>query len=88
VIGHVVDLSPQGVKLISEEPIGVQEEYRLRMRFPGKEGGREEHILDAVCRWCRPDDDNPDFYLAGFQIRHLADEDAEFIRKMISEFGM
>ena len=87
VIGHVVDISPQGLKLITDEAIGVQEEYRLRMRFPGAKSGLGELIFDAICRWCRKDD-NPDFYLAGFRIQNLKSEEANFIQGMIAEFGM
>lgn len=87
VVGHIVDLSPGGIMLISDEPINVQEEYRLRMRFPGAESSRKELILDAVCRWCR-EDENPEFYIAGFQIAHLPSEAAEFLQGLITEFGM
>ena len=34
VVGHIVDISPKGIMLITDEPITVHEEYRLRMRFP------------------------------------------------------
>lgn len=87
VVGHIVDISPQGIMLISDEPITVQEEYRLRMRFPGAGSGQEELILDAVCRWCR-EDENPEFYLAGFQIQELPADATNFIRNLITEFGM
>lgn len=87
VVGHVVDISPHGLMLITEEAIGVQEEYRLRMHFPGAESMQDELIFDAVCRWCRKDD-NPAFYLAGFQIQNLSPEEADFIQGMITELGM
>ena len=87
VVGHVVDISPQGLMLITDEPIAIEEEYRLRMRFPGAESSLDELIFDAVCRWCR-EDENPAFYLAGFQIRNLMPEEANFIQGMINEFGL
>ncbi len=89
VVGHVVDISTRGVKLITETPIGVQEEYRLRMRFPGRNGSpHTELMLDAVCKWCRADNDNPEFFLVGFQIRNINAEEADCIRRMIRELGM
>lgn len=87
VVGHIVDISPQGIMLITDEPITVQEEYRLRMRFPGAGSEQEELIFDAVCRWCR-EDDNPEFYIAGFQIQELPEAAANFIQGLIAEFGM
>ena len=73
--------------LISEEPIAVHEEYRLRMRFPGVINEQDELIFDAVCRWCRPDD-NPAFYVSGFQIQDLLPEETRFIQELINEFGV
>ena len=87
VVGHIVDISSQGIMLITDEPIPVQEEYRLRMRFPGSGTEQEELIFDAVCRWCRPDK-NPDFYLAGFHIQAIPAEAETFFQGLIAEFGM
>lgn len=87
VVGHVVDISPEGLMLITDEPIPVQEEYRLRMRFPGSGSEQQELLFDAVCRWCR-EDENPEFYLAGFQIQELPEKSANFIQGLIAEFGM
>ena len=87
VVGHIVDISPEGIMLITDEPITVQEEYRLRMRFPGTGSSQEELVLEAVCRWCR-EDENPEFYLAGFQIQDLPQDAEFFLQGLIAEFGM
>jgi len=87
VVGHVVDITHRGLMLISDEPIAVQEEYRLRMRFPGVASRQEELIFDASCRWCRQDE-NPAFYMAGFQIKDLLPEETRFIQNLIDEFGV
>jgi hypothetical protein len=87
VVGHIVDISSEGIMLITDEPITVQEEYRLRMRFPGTGSSQEELVLEAVCRWCR-EDENPEFYLAGFQIQDLPQDAERFLQGLIAEFGM
>lgn len=87
VVGHIVDISSGGIMLITDEPISVQEEYRLRLRFPGTELDQEELIFDAVCRWCRQDE-NPDFYIAGFHIQDIPIEAENFFQGLIAEFGM
>ena len=87
VLGHVVDISPQGVLLITDEPLVPGESRRLRMRFPGMSTSRDELIFDAVCRWCRPDE-NPAFYLVGLQIQNVLPEEADFIQGMIRELGL
>lgn len=87
VLGHVVDISPRGVMLITEEQLVPGKEYRLRMRFPGMSSSRDELIFEALCRWCRPDE-NPAFYLTGLQLQNLPPEEANFIQGMISELGL
>lgn len=87
VIGHVVDISPRGVMLITDELLATEQEFNLRMRFPGMSSSRDELIFEAVCRWCRPDE-NPAFYLAGFEIQNLPPEEANFIQGMINELGL
>lgn len=87
VVGHAVDISQQGMMLLSDEPVAVHEEYRLRMRFPGVAYDQEELIFNAVCRWCRQDD-NPAFFVAGFQIQNLLPEETRFIQSLIDEFGI
>lgn len=89
VIGHAIDISQNGLMLISDVPVDVHEDFRLRMRFPGVgiADDQEELIFDAVCMWCRQDD-NPAFYLVGFQINNLLSEEARFIQSLIDEFSV
>ena len=88
VIGHVMDITTtQGLMLLCDEPITVQEQYRLIMKFSkGYVSGRKELVFDATCRWCREDED-PSFYLAGFQIQKLLPQEVQFIQSLIDEFG-
>lgn len=87
VVGHIVDISSEGIMLITDDPITVHEEYQLRVRFPGTGTSQEELLVDAVCRWCR-EDENPDFYIAGFQIQDLSADAVSFLQGLIAEFGM
>ncbi len=86
VVGHLIDLSPKGLMLLSDDPIAVNEEYRLRMRLPQDIIGRDDVVFSAVSRWCHPDD-NPDFHVTGFKIHDLAGETEKTITSLIEEFG-
>lgn len=86
VLGHLMDISPKGLMLLSDEPVAENEEYRLRMRLPKEVSGREEVVFEAVSRWCRQDE-NPDFYVVGFQIKDMGSETKESISHLIEEFG-
>ena len=86
VIGYLVDLTPEGAMVISEEPINPGEIFRLRMDLP--EDISDKACLDFQARsvWCKPDID-PHFYGTGFQILDLKGEDIQIIERMIQEYG-
>ncbi len=86
VVGHLIDLSPKGLMLLSDEPIAVNEEYRLRMKLPKGVASTEDVIFGAVSRWCHPDD-NPDFHVTGFQIQDLDGDAEKIISALVEEFG-
>lgn len=86
ILGHLMDISHRGLMILSDEPIAVNEEYRLRMRLPQEVSGSDEIIFGAVSRWCRRDE-NPDFYIIGFQIQDMNNETRSLISDLIDEFG-
>ena len=65
IIGHLVDITTEGLMLISEGPLETDAIFELRMDLPSEiEGVRKMDCL-AHSRWCRKDD-NPDFFNTGF----------------------
>ncbi|SHO51438.1 PilZ domain-containing protein [Desulfopila aestuarii] len=86
VIGHIVDISSQGLMLISDNPVPVNENYRLRMRLPAEIVDKDEIIIQATSRWCKQDD-NPDFYITGFQIYDLTPDIEKYITCLIEDFS-
>jgi len=87
VLGHLMDISPSGLMILSDEQVAVNEEYRLRMRLPKEISEEHNEILfGAVSRWCRPDE-NPDFYVTGFQIQEMDNKTKELVQHLIEEFG-
>ncbi|WP_136807942.1 PilZ domain-containing protein [Desulfosediminicola flagellatus] len=86
VIGHIVDISSKGLMLISDNPVPVNENYRLRMRLPSEIGDKDEILIDATSRWCKPDE-NPDFFITGFQIFNLTSDIEKYILCLINDFS-
>lgn len=86
ILGHLVDVSEKGVMLVSDQPLEINEDYRLRMRLPTAMKDRNEIIFTATSRWCKSDA-NPDFYLAGFQIHDLEPGIRKQIKNLIRDFG-
>ncbi len=86
VLGHLVDISTKGAMLVCDEPIQLNQEFRLRMRLPKDIGGRTELVIDAKSMWCRPDT-NPDFFLVGFRLTALGSEYKGCIKRLITDFS-
>lgn len=86
VLGHVVNLSAQGIMLLSDTEIPLDKDYTLRMRFPTSTADKGELLFKATSRWSKKDE-NPDFFLTGFQIHDLKPEDQESIIELLEEFS-
>lgn len=86
IFGHVVDISPKGLMVLTEKELAADKKYRLRMCLPAVAGERQELLFDANCRWCK-EDGNPDFYLSGFQIDSLLDRERDCLEELVRDYG-
>ncbi len=85
-LGHLMDITIEGLMLISDIPITTGITYHLRMDLPEDVMTKAYLSLDADCLWCRPDI-NPAFYNAGFRVLNMKKEDVDLIENMIDEYG-
>jgi len=85
-LGHLVDITEEGLMLISEQPIELDVTFHLQMQLPSNIGGMEKWEFDAVSKWCRKDI-NPDFLDSGFQLVDIDVKSLTVIRNLIRGFG-
>jgi hypothetical protein len=85
-VGHVVDITPQGLMLISETPLPTDTVFRLEIELPEDFADKRAITFDARSRWCEPDID-PHFHNTGFELFDLAPEDAVIIENIVTTFG-
>jgi len=86
VIGYIVDLTPDGAMIISEDPIDQNISFRLRMDMPEDISDKEFIDFEAMSVWCRKDVD-PHFWDNGFHLTDILEEDIHLIERMIAEYG-
>jgi hypothetical protein len=84
-VGNVVDITPAGIMLISEQPISSGTHLNLRMDFPEEIAGKRSLEFNARCVWTKRDI-NPDIYANGLQLIDVSSEDVDIIQALIEEF--
>jgi len=91
-IGFLIDISKDGLMVMSETPLEENREYNLRMKLPptfewkGKKVEDREIHFKGDCRWSKHDEVDKEFYTSGFAFRELSEDDNEIIHKVIREF--
>ena len=85
-IGHLVNITTEGIMVISESPSRVGAEFECKMLLPAEVDGTREISFHAKSLWSRRDV-NPDFYATGFQISGGDSKDFRLIKLLIDEFG-
>jgi hypothetical protein len=85
-VGHLVDITTEGIMMISEEPTPLGKDFSFKMQLPGDITGRDEIEFKARCLWCRKDF-NPDFYVSGFKIEKTSPKELKTITTLINQYG-
>lgn len=85
-LGSLVDITPDGVMLISPEPIPSGRDFALRMHLPAGITRDNRVDLDARSIWTRPDV-NPDFHVTGFQLLGVVPSCLHAIEQLIEDYG-
>jgi len=85
-IGHLVDLTTSGMKLISKKEIIPDKNFRLGMMLPEEYFKEGVLKIEARSMWSRKDV-NPDFYAVGFKAYDIDEKAAELINSLIEQVG-
>ena len=86
VIGHIADLSTEGILLLSKTPVQLNISYHLRILFPEEMLGRQHFDFDAQSLWQKRDI-NPDYFITGFQMLDSRPRDVDMIVCLITQYG-
>jgi len=86
-VGYLVDLTTDGLLLISDQQIELNKVFKLCLHLPVDVFGMSELNLVAESRWCKKDL-NPEFYDTGFRMIEVSQQHVEKINHMIEEYGL
>jgi hypothetical protein len=80
--GRVVDITTEGMRLCSEQPIEPDSVYQFTVTFPRPDTEKKKIRFDASVIWCKKD---PlfDLYDAGVRLMNVSREDISIIEDFI-----
>jgi hypothetical protein len=85
-LGYLVDITPDGILLMSEHKIETGKLFKLRMDFPSEYSDVQEIEFEAESVWANTDV-NPDFHDTGFRIHNISIEERQIIEDIIEDLG-
>ncbi len=85
-IGFVVDITPDGLMVLSNKPIVTETTFTLRMVLPEEFGEQTELTFDAQSIWCK-EDVNTDYFDSGFQLLNIDKDTVSQIHRLTRHFG-
>ena len=85
-IGHLVDLTPEGLLVGSETPVEAGKVLSMQMELPDDVSDRQFLKFDAQVAWCRKDTELS-FYDIGFQLVDISPEVIGIIKRFIEAYG-
>ena len=86
-VGHLVNISPEGFRLESMRPLPLETEFPLRIELPRDISEKSHMIFLARSKWCRPDKFDPTLFDTGFEIIEMLPEDADIFRAIFERYG-
>ncbi|PKK84053.1 MAG: hypothetical protein CVT49_05360 [candidate division Zixibacteria bacterium HGW-Zixibacteria-1] len=83
-IGRVVNMSINGLMLVSDEPIEVSKLFPCKMELPEEILESRQLVFDAESKWCNKNA-ALNCYETGFLIRNLSDKVCDIVRLLMHE---
>ena len=85
-IGHLADITTEGIRIISEDPQEVNATFQLKMLLPAKIEEVEQITFDAKCVWCNPGT-MPDTHESGFKLLEISAKDLGVAQRLVKDYG-
>ena len=80
--GQLINISEEGLMILTSEPIAENTIFQLSLTVPGKEGGSEMIEIGVECLWCNESNNEGQFW-AGFYIIDISEQDQERILRLV-----
>jgi hypothetical protein len=86
VLGQLVDLTTDGIMIISDKYIASDIVFHLQLELPEDISPRQFLRFDAQSVWCRQDI-VPRFFDSGFKLIDVPEQDVAILERMVDTYG-
>ena len=84
-LGHVVDISSEGMMLVSETAIPTDVDFQLLMKLPDDGNRTQYHEFEARSIWSSNDAD-PQIYDTGFQVIEASEQYLAMVQYLVDNY--
>ncbi len=84
-LGNLVDITPEGILMISENSVEKGQVRHFRMNLPDDFTAAKEINFDVESVWCEVDI-NPDMFAIGYRLLDVPRDDEATIYNLIEEY--
>jgi hypothetical protein len=86
-IGHLADITLQGLKIDSQAQLPVNKNYRLRINTTTDVAEKDYIEFEACTKWCKIDPIQPGIFNVGFEIILIDPTDADIIQRIVNKYS-
>ena len=85
-LGHMVDVSPDGLQLETAAELPINKDYYLRVELTPELADRPFMVFIAKSKWSRPGN-IPYLFYTGFKIVEIMPDDKAIFETIVKKFG-
>ena len=87
ILGHMVEVSPTGLRLETIAPLPLGKDYYLRVELTPDLGDRPYIVFIGRTIWCKTDDIQPNLFRCGFGIVEIMPDDKEIFLRILEKYA-
>lgn len=87
-IGHLMDVSLEGLQLETTAPLPNDKEFHMHMELTPDVSDSLFLFITARALWTKPDKIMPNLYHVGFKITGMSDHDKEIYKRLLEKYGV
>ncbi len=86
-VGHLVDISADGLQLETTASLPMGKVFHLHMELTPDVSDKLFMFFSARPRWIKPDEIMPNLFKVGFEITHIEPHDREIYQRLMEIYG-